>query len=144
MGKRWVLGRVCAEVEASLAQAIRSGPIRFVGVGRYGTYWTLSFRTALEALIVLADRVVLLPASGGLPGDPGCGWADERSRSESLLLRRRILTRSRIGPEGRIGPEVGSGPRAGSGPKRIGPEGRIDPDWCYPRYEGPDPQNPTN
>ncbi len=68
MGERRLVGRVSAEAEASLAEAIRSGPVRLVGAGRYGPYWTLNFQAAREVLIVLADRVALWAGAGDPPG----------------------------------------------------------------------------
>jgi hypothetical protein len=68
VGERRLVGLVSAEAEASLAAAIRSGPVRLVGAGRYGPYWTLNFQAAREVLIVLADRLTLWAGAGDPPG----------------------------------------------------------------------------
>jgi len=63
IGERHLIaGRVSRAAWATLEAAVGKGrgPVRLVGAGRYGPYWTLMFEAGLARLIVLADRVVLI------------------------------------------------------------------------------------
>jgi len=58
--RRLVAGRVSRAAWATLmAAATGPEPIRLVGAGRYGPYWTLIFEGPGARLVVLAHRLVL-------------------------------------------------------------------------------------
>jgi hypothetical protein len=75
LGERRLAGRVSSEALVRMETAVRAGRVRLVGAGRYGPYWTFVFDCleprghAGESLVVLADRVVLLPGAGGTATD---------------------------------------------------------------------------
>ncbi len=58
--RRLVAGRVSRAAWATLmAAATGPEPVRLVGAGRYGPYWTLIFEGPGARLVVLANRLVL-------------------------------------------------------------------------------------
>jgi hypothetical protein len=69
VGERRLLGRVSVVARSGLERAMRSGPVRLGGAGRYGPYWTLSFTGIGAPLVILAARVVLLPRANGSASD---------------------------------------------------------------------------
>jgi hypothetical protein len=67
---RRLVGRASAAALASLEAAIARGPVRIGGAGRYGPFWTLTFEGPDRPLVVLADRVALLPSAGEVAARP--------------------------------------------------------------------------
>ncbi len=67
-GRRVRAARVHRRTLAKLGEAMSSiAAVPLTAVGRYGTYWVLTFRLATEQLVVLAEQLTLLPEWGG-PG----------------------------------------------------------------------------
>ena len=65
-GRRLRAWRVYRPTLAALKEALTSlATVPLLGVGRYGPYWVLTFKLATEPLVVLADRLTLLPDWGG-------------------------------------------------------------------------------
>jgi hypothetical protein len=67
-GRRLRAARMSRRAASALREAVSAvAAVPLTTVGRYGPYWVLTFRTAAEPLVVLADRLTLLPEWGG-PG----------------------------------------------------------------------------
>ena len=67
-GRRLRVARMPLRAVAALRDAISTiAAVPLTAVGRYGPYWVLTFRLATEPLVVLADRLTVLPEWGG-PG----------------------------------------------------------------------------
>jgi hypothetical protein len=65
-GRRLRAARVYRPTLAKLKEALGSiAAVPLLAVGRYGPYWVLTFKVATETLVVLADRITLLPEWGG-------------------------------------------------------------------------------
>lgn len=67
-GRRLRIARMPRRAVAALREAMSTiALVPLTAVGRYGPYWVLTFKTTTEQLVVLADRLTLLPDWGG-PG----------------------------------------------------------------------------
>lgn len=65
-GRRLRAARVCRPTMAVLKEALSSiTHVPLSGVSRYGPYWVLTFKLATEPLVMLVDRLTLLPDWGG-------------------------------------------------------------------------------
>jgi hypothetical protein len=65
-GRRLRVGRVYRPAVATLKEALGSiASVPLTAVGRYGPFWVLTFKLATEPLVVLVDRLTLLPEWGG-------------------------------------------------------------------------------
>jgi hypothetical protein len=65
-GRRLRAGRVYRPAVATLKEALGSiASVPLTAVGRYGPFWVLTFKLATEPLVVLVDRLTLLPEWGG-------------------------------------------------------------------------------
>lgn len=65
-GRRLRAGRVYRPTMAVLKDALSSiTHVPLAGVSRYGSYWVLTFKLATEPLVMLVDRLTLLPDWGG-------------------------------------------------------------------------------
>jgi len=64
--RAWRAYRPAISVLKDALTSITSVPL--AGVTRYGPYWVLTFKLAAEPLVVLVDRLTLLPDWGGQPG----------------------------------------------------------------------------
>ena len=65
-GKRVRAHRVPRPTLAALKDALASiAGLPLAAAGRYGPYWVLTFKTAAEPLVVLVDRLTILPDWGG-------------------------------------------------------------------------------
>lgn len=68
-GRRIQAHRVHRPTLAALKEALASiATVPLAAAGRYGPYWVLTFRTAAEPLVVLVDRLTILPDWGGGSG----------------------------------------------------------------------------
>jgi hypothetical protein len=67
---RRLVGRASVAAWASLEAAIARGPVQLDGAGRYGPFWTLTFEGRDGPLVVLANRVALLPSAGEVADRP--------------------------------------------------------------------------
>jgi hypothetical protein len=70
VGGRRLVGRASVAAWASLAAALARGPVQLGGAGRYGPFWTLTFEGRGGPLVVLANRVALLPSAGEVADRP--------------------------------------------------------------------------
>jgi hypothetical protein len=70
VGGRRLVGRASLVALTSLEAAIARGPVQIGGAGRYGPFWTLTFEGPDRPLVVLADRVALLPSAGEVADRP--------------------------------------------------------------------------
>jgi hypothetical protein len=67
-GKRIRAGRVRRLTLSALAQALASMPtVALQAAGRYGPYWVLTFESAAAPLVVLVDKLAILPDRHGGP-----------------------------------------------------------------------------
>jgi len=67
-GRRLRAARMSRRAVSAMREAVSAvAAVPLTRVGRYGPYWVLTFRTAADPLVVLADRLTLLPEWGG-PG----------------------------------------------------------------------------
>lgn len=65
-GRRLRAARIYRPTLAKLKEALGSiAAVPLLAVGRYGPYWVLTFKLATEPLVVLVDRLTLLPDWGG-------------------------------------------------------------------------------
>lgn len=65
-GHRLRGARVYRPTLAKLKEALGSiASVPLLAVSRYGPYWVLTFKLATEPLVVLVDRLTLLPEWGG-------------------------------------------------------------------------------
>jgi hypothetical protein len=68
-GRRLRAWRAYRPAVAALKDAVSSiASVPLAGVSRYGPYWVLTFKLATEPLVVLVDRLTLLPDWGGAYG----------------------------------------------------------------------------
>ncbi len=68
-GRRLRAWRAYRPAVAALKEALASiASVPLAGVSRYGPYWVLTFKLAAEPLVVLVDRLTLLPDWGGVHG----------------------------------------------------------------------------
>ena len=74
-GRRLRAGRVYRPTLSVLKESLSSiTHVPLAGVSRYGPYWVLTFKLATEPLVMLVDRLTLLPDWGGSSpwsGGPG-------------------------------------------------------------------------
>ena len=67
-GMRIRAGRVRRLTLSALAQALASMPtVALQTAGRYGPYWVLTFESAAAPLVVLVDKLAILPDRHGGP-----------------------------------------------------------------------------
>jgi hypothetical protein len=65
-GRRLRAGRVYRPAVAALREALSTiANVPLASAGRYGPYWVLTFKLATEPLVMLVDRLTLLPDRGG-------------------------------------------------------------------------------
>jgi hypothetical protein len=65
-GRRLRAGRVYRPAVAALREALSTiANVPLAGASRYGPYWVLTFKLATEPLVMLVDRLILLPDRGG-------------------------------------------------------------------------------
>jgi hypothetical protein len=65
-GRRLRAGRVYRPALGAMKEALGSiASVPLTAVSRYGPYWVLTFKLATEPLVLLADRLTLLPEWGG-------------------------------------------------------------------------------
>ena len=65
-GRRLRAWRVYRPALTALREALSTiANVPLAGAGRYGPYWVLTFKLAAEPLVVLVDRLTLLPERGG-------------------------------------------------------------------------------
>jgi hypothetical protein len=65
-GQRVRAGRVCHSALGALTRALHSMPaVALLTAGRYGPCWVLTFELATGPLVVLADRLAILPGRNG-------------------------------------------------------------------------------
>ncbi len=65
-GRRLRAGRVYRPAVAALRDALSTiANVPLAGASRYGPYWVLTFKLATEPLVMLVDRLTLLPDRGG-------------------------------------------------------------------------------
>ena len=86
-GKRIRAGRVHRPTLSALTQAAGSMPtVPLLAASRYGPYWVLTFEVATAPLVILADKLTILPAStAARPGSP-------RSRRQPAAVGGRLAT----------------------------------------------------
>jgi hypothetical protein len=78
VGGRRLVGRASDSAWASLEAAMARGPVQLGGAGRYGPFWTLTFEGRAGPLVVLANRVALLPSPGEVADRPRGAGAPTR------------------------------------------------------------------
>jgi hypothetical protein len=90
-GKRIRAGRVRRLTLSALAQALASMPaVALQTASRYGPYWVLTFESATAPLVVLVDKLAILPDRHGGPGRlPAPVPAPASSRNRFSLQGRR-------------------------------------------------------
>jgi hypothetical protein len=65
-GRRVRGARIHRPTAAALREALSSiANVPLAAASRYGPYWVLTFKTATEPLVVLIDRLTILPDWGG-------------------------------------------------------------------------------
>jgi len=68
-GRRLRAWRAYRPAVAALKDALSTiAHVPLAGVSRYGPYWVLTFKLAAEPLVILVDRLTLMPDWGGQPG----------------------------------------------------------------------------
>jgi hypothetical protein len=75
-GRRLTAWRAYRPALAALREALSSiANVPLAGASRYGPYWVLTFKLATEPLVLLVDRLTLMPDRGGFqtwaPAPPG-------------------------------------------------------------------------
>jgi hypothetical protein len=65
-GRRLRAGRVYRPAVTALREALATiANVPLAGASRYGPYWVLTFKLATEPLVMLVERLTLLPDRGG-------------------------------------------------------------------------------